>query len=175
MNLANKITVSRFLLIPVCLYLLLSKNFGNRNIAAFIFILAALTDMLDGYIARSKKLITNFGKFLDPLVDKLLVISVLVALVELNNIASWIVIIIICREFIVTGFRLIAVKNKIIIPADKLGKIKTVTQMLMTIFLILNYKGIIAVYIKYFFIIITLFFTILSGFMYIYKNKSLLK
>lgn len=175
MNLPNKITMVRLFLIPICIFILMSNFPTARIIAAIIFIVASLTDALDGYIARSQNLITNFGKFMDPLVDKLLVNSVLIALVEMKNLSCWIVIIIIWRELIVTGFRLTAVSNNIVISANNLGKIKTVLQMIMTIVIMINFKNPFMIAAKYFLIIATLFFTVASGIDYIYKNRNVLK
>ena len=131
MNLPNKLTIARVIMIPlflICLYL----NIGcGKYIAVGIFILASLTDLLDGKIARKYNLVTNFGKFMDPLADKLLVCSALIALVDLNRIAAWIVIIIIAREFIISGFRLVASDNGVVIAASYWGKFKTAFQMLV--------------------------------------------
>jgi len=175
MTLPNKITFGRIFLIPVCLFVLLSNIKFAREIAFVVFLCAALTDALDGYIARSRNLVSNLGKFLDPLVDKLLVVSVLTALIELKNISCWIVIIIICREFIVTGFRLIAAKNNIIISASNLGKLKTISQMTMTGFVMLDFKNFYLVMIKYVLIYSSLVLTIVSGIDYLYKNKFAFK
>ncbi len=174
MNLPNKITMLRMFLIPFCLLVLMFDNLPSRIIAAVIFILASATDALDGYIARSQNLITTFGKFMDPLVDKLLVNSVLIMLVGLNKLSCWVVIIIIWRELVVTGFRLVAVKNNVVIAANNLGKIKTVLQMIMTLIVMLDFKNSYLVAIKYFLIAASLFFTVWSGFDYIYKNKNVL-
>ena len=175
MNLPNKITMARLFFIPICILVLMSNMPFARFIATIIFIIASATDALDGYIARSQNLITNFGKFMDPLVDKLLVNSVLVALVQMKNLSCWVVIIIIWREFIVTGFRLAAVSEDIVIAADNLGKIKTILQMIMTVFVMLDFKNSYMVVIKYLLIASSVFFTILSGANYIYKNKDVLK
>jgi CDP-diacylglycerol--glycerol-3-phosphate 3-phosphatidyltransferase len=105
------------------------ENYGNY-IAAMLFFIAASTDGLDGYIARKRKQVTNFGKFLDPIADKLLVTAALIALVERNDLSSWVAIIIIAREFIITGLRLVAASEGIVIAASKWGKIKTVTQII---------------------------------------------
>ena len=174
MNLPNKITMLRMLLIPFCLFSLMFDNFIGRIIAVIIFIIAASTDALDGYIARSQNLITTFGKFMDPLVDKLLVNSILIMLVELNKLSCWVVIIIIWRELIVTGFRLVAAKSDVVIAANNLGKVKTVMQMIMSIVVMLDFKISYMIAIKYFLIATSLFFTVLSGFDYIYKNKNVL-
>lgn len=138
MNLPNKLTIARVIMIPlflICLYL----NIGcGKYIAVGIFIIASLTDLLDGKIARKYNLVTNFGKFMDPLADKLLVCSALIALVDLNRIAAWIVIIIIAREFIISGFRLVASDNGVVIAASYWGKFKTAFQMITIIMLVLN-------------------------------------
>lgn len=138
MNLPNKITIFRVIMIPFFLiFLLLPEIEYNRIIAATIFLIAALSDFADGYIARKYKLITNFGKFMDPLADKLLVCSALICFVELKQIPSWIVIIIISREFIISGFRLIASDKGIVIAAGWWGKLKTNAQMIMSVMLII--------------------------------------
>lgn len=140
MNLPNKITVSRILLIPIFIIVLYLPIQHNELIALLIFILASATDGIDGHIARSRNLVTNFGKFLDPLADKLLVTAALVALVEMQRIPSWIVTLIIAREFAVTGIRLLAVGEGRVIAASMLGKIKTVTQIIaISLLLIDNY------------------------------------
>lgn len=178
MNLANKITVLRVLMIPVFLVVLLSGLLPlplNRNIAVAIFIIASLTDALDGYIARSRNMITNLGKFMDPLADKLLVISAMIALVELGNLSAWVVIIIVAREFIVTGFRLIAASDNIVIAASWWGKLKTISQMLMVIFLIINFDGVIFASLNNLLIALATAFTLISGIDYIIKNIDVLK
>ncbi len=140
MNLPNKLTILRTVMIPFFLIFLYTDFWGsgNRIIAVLIFICASLTDMLDGKIARKYNLVTNFGKFMDPLADKLLVCSALIALVDLGRIAAWIVIIIIAREFIISGFRLVASDNGVVIAASYWGKFKTAFQMLMIIVLALE-------------------------------------
>ena len=139
MNLANKLTLIRIFLIPVFLIFIAIKDIPyGTTIATAIFILASLTDKLDGYIARSRNQVTNFGKFMDPLADKLLVCSALIALVDLERIAAWIVIIIIAREFIISGFRLVASDNGVVIAASYWGKFKTAFQMITIIMLVLN-------------------------------------
>lgn len=169
MNLANKITIFRIFLVPVFMFTLYS-NFDNaRLIATVIFAFASLTDSLDGYIARSRNLITNFGKFIDPLADKILVSAALISLVDLKMIPAWAVVVIIAREFTITGFRTIAVSEGITIAASPLGKIKTVTQLVAIILLLLDLRfGMVTLY-------ISLFFTVISGVDYIYKNRSALK
>ena len=144
MNLPNKLTVLRVILIPFFVFFLMAPYFpGYGNyIAVAIFIAASLTDMLDGKIARKYNLVTNFGKFMDPLADKLLVCSALICLVETGQLASWVVIVIIAREFIISGFRLVAADNGVVIAASYWGKFKTVSQMAMVIVLIADFGGV---------------------------------
>lgn len=132
MNLPNKLTVFRVILIPFfVVLLLLDITPYDKWIALAIFIVASLTDFLDGHIARKYHLVTNFGKFMDPLADKLLVCSALICLVELSRIPAWIVILIIAREFIISGFRLVASDNGVVIAASYWGKFKTTFQIVM--------------------------------------------
>ncbi|MBE5813368.1 MAG: CDP-diacylglycerol--glycerol-3-phosphate 3-phosphatidyltransferase [Clostridiales bacterium] len=138
MNLPNKITISRILLIPIFMIVLYLPIPYREIIALAIFIIAAATDGIDGHIARSRNLVTNFGKFLDPLADKLLVTAALVALVGMQRIPSWIVTVIIAREFAVTGIRLLAVGEGRVIAASMLGKIKTVTQIIAISLLLID-------------------------------------
>ena len=135
MNLANKITLARILLVPVVMVFLLSLN---EVLALLIFVLAALTDGLDGYIARKNRLVTNMGKFLDPLADKLLISAVLIALVQLQRLDAWMAIIIISREFAVTGLRLVGAADGRVIAASRMGKLKTVFQTVAISLLIVN-------------------------------------
>lgn len=172
MNLPNKLTILRTIMIPVFLIFLYIPGLGMTGdvLAAAIFVLASFTDLLDGKIARKYNLVTNFAKFMDPLADKLLVCSALIALVDLNRIPAWVVIIIIAREFIISGFRLIASDNGVVIAASYWGKFKTTFQMIMIILLILNidypYSNIINMVIMY----IALALTIISLLDYIIKN-----
>ena len=141
MNLPNKLTVLRVCMIPFFVVMLLlngGENQTYRYIAAAIFIVASLTDMLDGKIARKYNLETNFGKFMDPLADKLLVCSALICLVDLKQLPAWMVIVIISREFIISGFRLVASDNGIVIAASYWGKFKTTFQMISVILLIVR-------------------------------------
>lgn len=138
MNLPNKITISRILLVPIFMIVLFLPIPYADLIAALIFVIAAATDGIDGHIARSTNQVTNFGKFLDPLADKLLVTSALIALVGQQKLPSWVAIVIIAREFIVTGFRLIAVNEGKVIAAGMSGKIKTVTQIIATVLLLID-------------------------------------
>ncbi|MGV8980313.1 CDP-diacylglycerol--glycerol-3-phosphate 3-phosphatidyltransferase [Clostridium sp.] len=138
MNLANKLTMVRIFLVPIFLVFMVVKGIPyGKELAAVIFILASLTDKLDGYIARSRNQITNFGKFMDPLADKLLVTAALVSLVELHIIPSWIAMIIIAREFAVSGLRTIAAAEGKVIAASWWGKIKTVIQIIAIIIALL--------------------------------------
>ena len=146
----------------------LKKN--ARYIAAAVFVLASLTDMLDGRIARKYNLVTNFGKFMDPLADKLLVCSALIAFVELGYLPAWIVIIIISREFIISGFRLIAADKGVVIAANYWGKFKTTFQMIMTILLILQLDYPYADTVEWIFVYIALALTVISLVDYIYRN-----
>ncbi len=140
MNLPNKLTVLRVILVPFFVaFLLLSKSSESLKwIALILFIAASLTDLLDGKIARKYNLVTTFGKFMDPLADKVLTISGMICLIELGRIPSWIVVIIVAREFIISGFRLIATEHGIVIAANYWGKFKTTFQMIMIILMIVN-------------------------------------
>lgn len=141
MNLPNKLTLLRVVLIPVFVVLLLlegGQNYTLRIAALIVFCVASFTDFLDGQIARRNNLVTNFGKFMDPLADKLLVCSALICMIELGQLPSWYVITVIAREFIISGFRLVAADNGIVIAASWWGKFKTTFQMLTVILLILN-------------------------------------
>ena len=137
MNLPNKLTMLRVIMIPFfVVFMLVDITPYDKWIALAIFIVASLTDLADGKIARKYNLITNFGKFMDPLADKLLVCSAMIALIELGRIPAWIVIVIIAREFIISGFRLVASDNGVVIAASYWGKFKTVSQMAMVILMI---------------------------------------
>ena len=177
MNLPNKLTIFRVILIPFFVFFLLAPYFtGYGNyIAVGIFILASLTDLLDGKIARKYHLVTDFGKFMDPLADKLLVCAAMICLVEQKMLPAWIVIIIISREFIISGFRLIASDNGIVIAASYWGKFKTTFQMLMIIVLILNidlpFFKVLDVVLTY----VALVLTVISLIDYLAKNKDVLK
>ncbi|MDD3252413.1 MAG: CDP-diacylglycerol--glycerol-3-phosphate 3-phosphatidyltransferase [Lachnospiraceae bacterium] len=141
MNLPNKLTILRVLMIPFFVVTLLIEGGSNqtlRYVAAVIFIVASLTDMLDGKIARKYNLVTNFGKFMDPLADKLLVCSALICLVELKQFPAWMAIVIVSREFIISGFRLVAAEQGIVIAASYWGKFKTTFQMAAIILMIFN-------------------------------------
>lgn len=135
MNLANKITLARILLVPLVMVFLLTLH---EWLALFVFLLAALTDGLDGYVARKNRLVTNMGKFLDPLADKLLISAVLIVLVQLQRLDAWMATVIICREFAVTGLRLVGAADGLVIAASRMGKLKTVSQIIAISLLIVN-------------------------------------
>ncbi|MDE6918323.1 MAG: CDP-diacylglycerol--glycerol-3-phosphate 3-phosphatidyltransferase [Lachnospiraceae bacterium] len=186
MNLPNKLTVFRvILIIPFVLVLLGSHAqwgwfkamFGGSAdyadfIALVIFVIASLTDMLDGKIARKYNLVTNFGKFMDPLADKLLVCAALICLIELDRIPSWIVIIIISREFIISGFRLVAADNRVVIAANYWGKFKTTFQMIMVCLMIANIEALAVLTQIVMWIAVVL--TVVSLVDYLAKNKGVL-
>ena len=175
MNLPNKITIFRVILIPVFLvFLYVSAIPANKWLALAVFVIASLSDMVDGKIARKYNLVTDFGKFMDPLADKLLVSSALIALIELERIPAWIVIVIIAREFIISGFRLVAADNGIVIAAGWWGKIKTTFQMFMVIFLIADLGGTPIHYFEQFLIYASLALTIISLIDYLVKNKDII-
>ena len=185
MNLANKLTLLRVILIPffiVCFYIpnLVVNTISVNNylipyanlLGLVIFLLAAITDFIDGYIARKYNMITDFGKFMDPLADKLLVTAALLILLENGLIAGWVVFIILAREFIVTGFRTIAASKGVVIAAGWLGKIKTVVQFIMiTTLLLLNYPFELFNWpVDQIFVALAVVLTVASGVEYIYKN-----
>ena len=177
MNLPNKLTLFRVVLIPFFVFLLLApyfEEYGNY-IAVAIFIVASITDFLDGKIARKYNLVTNFGKFMDPLADKLLVCSALICLIQLELIPAWVVIIIIAREFIISGFRLVASDNGVVIAASYWGKFKTAFQMLTVIVLILNIPNKVFTILGTVLIYVSLALTVISLIDYIAKNKDVLK
>lgn len=180
MNLPNKLTMFRCILIPFFVFFMLFPFFpGTANypdyIALIIFIVASLTDLLDGKIARKYNLVTNFGKFMDPLADKLLVCSAMICLVSLGRLSAWIVIVIIAREFIISGFRLIAADNNIVIAASMWGKFKTTFQMAMIILLILNWNMLWFQILSGAVVYVALILTVVSLIDYLAKNKAVLK
>ena len=175
MNLPNKLTTLRVIMIPFFVFFLLWQNGENRTfrmIALALFIIASLTDLLDGKIARKYNLVTNFGKFMDPLADKLLVCSALICLIELNALPAWMVIIIISREFIISGFRLIASDNGVVIAASYWGKFKTTFQMVSVVLLILDIPAL--AFVTTICVWVALLLTIVSLVDYIYKNHKIL-
>ncbi len=174
MNIANQLTLLRIVLVPVFMYFLLA---GNMTLAAAVFIVASITDFLDGYLARKLNLITNLGKFMDPLADKILVMAAFICLVEIGTVSSWAVVIILGREFIVSIFRAVAAAEGIVIAASWWGKLKTNSQMLAIILLLFNdtpfevMNGQLAQIILW----IAVALTVVSGVDYIIKNKQVLK
>ena len=177
MNLPNKLTVLRVIMVPFFVFFMLTGVGGaaNKWIALIIFCVASLTDMLDGKIARARNLVTNFGKFMDPLADKLLVCSAMICMIPLGNLQAWFVIVIIAREFIISGFRLVAADNDIVIAASYWGKFKTASQMVTVILLVLNIQNTVFTVLGTVFIYISLVLTVVSLIDYIAKNKEVLK
>ena len=174
MNLPNKLTIFRVILIPFFIIALLVPGIPAGNwIALAIFIVARLTDLLDGKIARKYNLVTNFGKFMDPLADKLLVCSALICLVELSRIPSWMVVIIIAREFTISGFRLIAADNGVVIAASYWGKFKTTFQMIAVCLMIANIPvlSLLTTVITWIAVILTVVYLV----DYLVKNKDVMK
>ena len=167
--------MARIIMIPIFLVLLLCPLGLDKQVARYIatgiFCLASITDCLDGYIARKYNLVTDFGKFMDPLADKLLVCSAMICLIEMGRLSAWIVIVIISREFIISGFRLVASDNGVVIAASYWGKFKTTFQMLMIIVLLLNFGGVLIGQILTW---IALILTVVSLVDYIVKNKDVI-
>lgn len=177
MNLPNKLTISRVVMIPFYLAFQLFDFWPGvtKWIALAIFIIASLTDMLDGKIARKYNLVTNFGKFMDPLADKLLVCSALICFTYLNKLSPWIVVIIIAREFIISGFRLVASDNGVVIAASYWGKFKTVFQMIMICLLIADIDNPYMKMLTTVIVVIATVLTVVSLVDYVVKNKDVLK
>ncbi len=174
MNLPNKLTIFRVVLIPFfVLFLLLDITAYDKWIALAIFIIASFTDFLDGHIARKYHLVTNFGKFMDPLADKLLVCSALICLIELDRIPSWVVIVIIAREFIISGFRLVASDNGVVIAASYWGKFKTTFQIVMICLMIADLPPLTIV--TQIVMWAALALTVISLADYLIKNKSVMQ
>lgn len=174
MNLPNKLTLFRVILIPFFVaFMLVNITSYDKWIALAIFIIASLTDLLDGKIARKYNLVTNFGKFMDPLADKLLVCSALICLVALNKIPAWMVIVIIAREFIISGFRLIASDNGVVIAASYWGKFKTTFQMVMICLMIADIAAISVLTTIVMWVAVIL--TVVSLIDYLVKNKDVMK
>lgn len=175
MNLPNKLTIIRVCLIPFFVAALLfdhGNNYTMRIVANVLFIVASLTDLFDGKIARKYNLVTNFGKFMDPLADKLLVCSALICLIELGQLPAWVVIIIISREFIISGFRLVAADNGVVIAASYWGKFKTTFQMAAVILMIFNIPALTLV--TNIVVVIAVALTIISLVDYVVKNIKIL-
>ena len=175
MNLPNKLTVLRVIMVPFFVFFMLTDFAGDASkwIALVIFCAASLTDMLDGKIARKYNLVTNFGKFMDPLADKLLVCSAMICLIPSGKLDAAVVIVIIAREFIISGFRLVASDNGIVIAASYWGKFKTVSQMAMIIVLIADFGGVFDL-IGTILIWVAVALTVISLIDYIWKNREVL-
>ena len=177
MTTASKITLVRVVLIPVYMVLmLLSANGADwlRWAAVAVFVIASISDFLDGYIARHYNQTTDFGKFMDPIADKLLVSSALISFVGLNRLQAWIVIILIAREFIISGFRLVASDSGIVLAASWWGKFKTAFQMIMCILLIINIQNNVFTVINNVFIYISLALSVISLADYLIKNRKVI-
>ncbi|MEE0200056.1 CDP-diacylglycerol--glycerol-3-phosphate 3-phosphatidyltransferase [Faecalicatena contorta] len=175
MNLPNKLTILRVIMVPFFVLFMLTDIGGSANkwISLILFVVASLTDLLDGKIARKYNLVTNFGKFMDPLADKLLVCSAMICLIEMNKLDAWIVIVIISREFIISGFRLVASDSGVVIAASYWGKFKTVFQMAMIIVLIADLGGFFDM-LGTVLVWAALALTIISLLDYVFKNKQVL-
>ncbi|KIR01679.1 CDP-diacylglycerol--glycerol-3-phosphate 3-phosphatidyltransferase [Lachnospiraceae bacterium TWA4] len=172
-NIPNILTCIRVILIPFFVYFLMYTEL--KYVALGVFIVASLTDFLDGHLARKYQLVSNFGKFMDPLADKLLVCTALICFTELKLLPSWMVIIIISREFIISGFRLLAVEQGVVIAANYWGKIKTNCQMIMIVLLIGQFPGTVFDILEQIFIWAALIMTVVSLITYLYQNKQVLK
>jgi CDP-diacylglycerol--glycerol-3-phosphate 3-phosphatidyltransferase len=182
MNIANKLTIIRIFLIPVFVVFLLLPIIPvkyeflgvgiNFWIAEVVFVVASLTDLLDGYLARKHNLVTDFGKFMDPLADKLLVCSALICFTGMGILPSWMVLIIIAREFIISGFRLVAASKGTVIAASWWGKYKTTSQIIMIVLLILDFDYIYFNIAEFVFIYLAIVLTIISLVDYLIKNKD---
>lgn len=171
MNTPNKLTVLRMILVPIFMIFYMMESFPYHTFfAAFIFIFASITDWLDGYLARKNNIVTNFGKFMDPLADKLLVTGALLCLMDKDIVSYWVVMIIIAREFIVTGLRLVAVTKGIVIAAGKMGKLKTVLQLIAISAAILSVNRTIVDILIY----VSVFLTAFSGIDYLVRNRNVL-
>ncbi len=184
MNLPNKLTLLRICMIPFFVVFAKMGDFSYQVIAVVIYILACLTDMLDGKIARSRNLVTNFGKFMDPIADKLLVMSAMIVLTAQGRMPDWVCILMLAREFLVSGFRLVAVENGKVIAAGMLGKIKTVFQMLSTIAIMLlvsvngpeaSLLGRPGYVLAYVLMYVAMVLTVVSGADYILRNRECIK
>lgn len=175
MNLPNKLTILRVIMIPFFIFFMMTDAAGDASkwIALVIFVVASLTDLLDGHIARKYHLVTNFGKFMDPLADKLLVCSALICFVQTEALPAWFVILIISREFIISGFRLVASDNGVVIAASYWGKFKTTFQMVMIVLLIADLEALapVTTVVSY----VALILTIVSLIDYLTKNKDVMK
>lgn len=176
MNLPNKITIFRVGMIPVFLVFMLVPGIPfNNYIATAVFVIACISDAVDGHLARKNNLVTNFGKFMDPLADKLLVCSALICFVELNLMPAWMVIVIIAREFIISGFRTVAADGGVVIAASYWGKFKTIVQMIVCIMLIARLPFSWMRILEEIFMWLALALTLISLFEYLWKNRKVIK
>ncbi len=177
MNTANKLTLSRFVMSLAFVILFYMDGWIYYQIAFFLFILASLTDFLDGYVARKYNQITQLGKLMDPLADKVLVFSALVILVERGIVFAWVVIVILSRDLMIGIFRAVAAQKGVVIAADIYGKIKTITQMLSTMLILFGYafEFVEAVFIGILGLYLAVALTVFSGFNYVYKNREVLR
>ena len=177
MNLPNKLTILRVCMIPFFVFFLMTDFLGDagKYVATAIFVIASFTDMLDGKIARKYNLVTNFGKFMDPIADKLLVCSALICFIELGKISSIIVLVIIAREFIIGGFRNVAADKGVVIAAGYWGKLKTVVQMVMIVVVLLDIPFAAFEILEQVLIWASLVLTVVSLIDYLVKNKDVLK
>lgn len=191
MNLPNRLTIWRIFLTVIFILVLFSHGLLAKICALVVFLIASLTDLYDGYLARKYHMITDFGKFMDPIADKILILSAFFAFIELELVPAWMVVIIVLRELIITGLRSMALMKKIVLPADEGGKNKTVSQMVavftILIFLVLKEAAIkfpsiwspqVEIYFKNVIFIVMLIataFTIISGSAFLYKNRALFK
>lgn len=177
MNLPNKLTLMRVIMVPFLVLFLLTGWGGeaNRYICVVIFAAASITDWFDGKIARKYNLITDFGKFMDPLADKLLVCSTMICMIDLGRLTSWFVVIVIAREFIISGFRLIAAEKGVVIAANYWGKFKTASSMIMLILLILDIQVPAIQVITQIFVWVSLALTVISLLTYIWENKNVME
>ncbi len=176
MNIANKITISRIFMVPVFMVCLLGNIPNGQFWALIVFVIASVTDWLDGYLARKYQLITKFGQFMDPLADKILVMAALIGFVETGALASWVVVLIITRELLISIFRAVAAAEGIVIAASKWGKYKTVSQMVMIILILMNNYPFAqwGIPMDDLFVWLAVALTLISGWDYIYKNKAVL-
>lgn len=175
MNLPNKLTILRTIMVPFFLIFYYAGDglSGSKWIALVLFAAASFTDYLDGHLARKWNMVTNFGKFMDPLADKLLVCSAMIAFVDLGRIPGWVVIVIIAREFIISGFRLVASDSGVVIAASYWGKFKTVSQMILILLVIADLGGICST-LEVIFMYLALILTVVSLVDYLWKNKGVL-
>lgn len=175
MTLPNQLTLFRIVLIPVFMWVLFSLPEPiNRYNAVAIFIIASITDFFDGYLARKMNLVSNFGKFADPLADKLLVMSALISMVKLEDLSVVVVVLILAREFIITAFRTLAMEANIVMSASWWGKVKTAVQMIMIVVVLLDLPYDFMVYVERVLIVSAVILTVVSGADYVWKNKQVI-